>query len=203
MRGAFVDVVFEDVPAGKDDVVQVGERNKILDQRRLVVGALAQADGAHLGERADGLGQSASHSFNAGDHRGGHGAQSDNHHSQLALGGLGHRNRCGSCLLAALFCIAHFVFPNLPLIALQVTKSKKHRRNSVLPQGCDLPRLGSRFTGLAEAVNVRPHEPDDRGEQAQLDDEMKTVKRLRKSRVGVPRFTELHAGVSKRKAPGP
>ena len=29
--GALVDVVFEDVPAGEDDVVQVGQRNEILD----------------------------------------------------------------------------------------------------------------------------------------------------------------------------
>ncbi len=115
MRGALVDVVFEDVPAGEDDVVQIGERNKFLDQRRLVVGALAQADGAHLRERADWLGQPAPHRFNAGDHRGGHGAQANHHHSQLALGGLKLRD---GGLRAALFCSAHFVFPNLPLIAL-------------------------------------------------------------------------------------
>ena len=104
---ALVDVVFENVPAGEDDVVQIGERNKILDQWRLVVGALAQADGAHLRERADGLGKAAADSFNAGDHRGGHGAQSDHHHSQLA--------RCGRDLGFAVFwppccCIAHSFF---------------------------------------------------------------------------------------------
>ena len=82
-----VDVVLEDVPAGEDDVVQVRQRYKILDQRRLVVGALAQADGAHLRERADRLGESAANGFNAGDHRGGDGAEADHHDSQFARGG--------------------------------------------------------------------------------------------------------------------
>ena len=61
---------------------------KSLIKRRLVVGALAEADCAHLGERADGLGKPATHGFYAGDHGGGYGAQADDHNSQLALCGL-------------------------------------------------------------------------------------------------------------------
>jgi hypothetical protein len=60
---------------------------KSLMQRRVVVGALAQADGAHLSQRADRLGQSAADGLDSGDHRGGHGAQADHHHSQFARGG--------------------------------------------------------------------------------------------------------------------
>ena len=32
----FVDVVFEDVPAGEDDVVKIGERNEVLDEGELL-----------------------------------------------------------------------------------------------------------------------------------------------------------------------
>ena len=48
-----VHVVLEDVPAGEDEVVQAGERKELFDLGRAAVGALAQADGAHLRERAD------------------------------------------------------------------------------------------------------------------------------------------------------
>ena len=50
VRGGLIHVVLEDVPAGEDDVVQVGERNKVLDEGRVIVRALAKADGAHLRE---------------------------------------------------------------------------------------------------------------------------------------------------------
>src|ERR1700722_8054916 len=55
---AFVDVVFEDIPASEYDVVQIRERDKFLDQRRLVVSAFAKTYGAHLGKRANRLGES-------------------------------------------------------------------------------------------------------------------------------------------------
>ena len=103
VRGGLVDVVLEDVPAGKDQVVQIGQRHKVLDQRRFVVGALAQADGAHLRQRSDRLGQSAADGLDSGDHRGGDGAQADHHHSQFARGG---RN-LACCLLAALLFSSH------------------------------------------------------------------------------------------------
>ena len=103
MRGRLVDVVFEDVPAGEDDVIQTGERNEILDQRRLVIGALAQANGAHLGERANRFGETAPHRFHSSDHRGGYGAQSHHHDSQLSCGGI---DFC-SGLRAALHFVRH------------------------------------------------------------------------------------------------
>ena len=60
-----------------------------------VVGALAEADGAHLGQRADRLGESVADRFHAGDQRGGHGAHADNHDSQFSLCGLNIRSlRC-------------------------------------------------------------------------------------------------------------
>ena len=98
--GGFVDVVVEDVPAGKDDIVQVGQRHEILDQRRVALGALAQANRSHLRKRADRLGQSLADRLNSGDQRSGHGAQADDHDSELALGGL--NLRCVSAGQAAL-----------------------------------------------------------------------------------------------------
>ena len=128
VRGGLVDVVLEDVPAGKDQVVQVGQRHKVLDQRRFVVGALAQADGAHLRQRSDRLGQSAADGLDSGDHGGGDGAQADHHHAQFA--------RCGRNLRAAVFwppCSSvPIVSPNLVLLApdFRAVQISFGRRNS-------------------------------------------------------------------------
>ena len=96
VAGGFEHVLREDVPAGEDDVVEVGERDEVVDQRRAVVGALAQADGAHLGDGADGLGESLADGFNAGDEGGGDGAHADGHDAELALGRL-NRTAFSAC----------------------------------------------------------------------------------------------------------
>src|SRR5580704_1903329 len=53
LGGSVEHVVFEDVPTGEDQVLERSERNEFLDFRRASFGALAQADGAHLGNRAN------------------------------------------------------------------------------------------------------------------------------------------------------
>ena len=98
--GGLVDVIVEDVPAGKDDIVQVGQRHEVLDQRRVSLGALAQPNRSHLRERADRLGQSLADRLNSGDQCSGDGAQADDHNSQFALSGL--NLRCVSAGKAAL-----------------------------------------------------------------------------------------------------
>ncbi len=85
--GGRIHVVFEDVPAGKDQVVELRQGNKVVDLRRAAFGALAQADGAHLGQRTDGAGDSFANGFHAGDKGGRDGAHAGNHDAQLALGG--------------------------------------------------------------------------------------------------------------------
>jgi hypothetical protein len=76
MSGSFIHVVCKNVSSSKDQIVQSGERHKIFDERSLVVRPLAQADGSHLGERTDRLGQSAEHRLDSSDHRGvNHGSQ--------------------------------------------------------------------------------------------------------------------------------
>ena len=74
VAGGVVEVVGEDVPAGEDDVVERGERDEVLDEGGAVVGALAEADGAHLGDGADGLGEAVADCFYAGDEGGGDGS---------------------------------------------------------------------------------------------------------------------------------
>jgi hypothetical protein len=53
VRGRFVHVVFENVPAGEDQVVEAGQRDEFLDLRRAAIGALAEPHRSHLRERAD------------------------------------------------------------------------------------------------------------------------------------------------------
>ena len=59
---------------------------KSLDQGHPLVGALAQADRAHLGERADRLGQALLAQLDTGDERARHGAEPDTENAQLAVG---------------------------------------------------------------------------------------------------------------------
>ena len=64
-----VGVVGEDVPAAEDEVLEPGERHEVLDQRGAVVRPLAEADGPHLRQAADGLGEAAPDRLDAGDER--------------------------------------------------------------------------------------------------------------------------------------
>ena len=86
LLGGGVHIVLENVPAGEDQIVEPGQREELLDLGRAGVGALAQADGSHLGERADGLGNSFAHGFDAGHKRGGYRAHARDHDPELAFG---------------------------------------------------------------------------------------------------------------------
>ena len=87
-----VGVVGDRIPGAEDEVVEAGERDEVPDQRRAVFGALAEADGAHLGERADGLAAAAAGVLDAGDERRGDGAEADEEDAEAALG---RRDRVG------------------------------------------------------------------------------------------------------------
>ncbi len=52
-RGGFVGVVGENVPAAEDEIVELRERHEIFNFRHAIIGALSEADGTHLRERAD------------------------------------------------------------------------------------------------------------------------------------------------------
>ena len=83
--GGRVHVVFENVPAGEDQIVKPGQRHEIVDLGGAAFGAFAQADGAHLSQRSDGLGDAFAYRFDAGDKRGRDRAHAGDHDSQLAL----------------------------------------------------------------------------------------------------------------------
>src|SRR6516165_1200048 len=87
MLGRLVGRVFVNVPAAEDQIVQSGERDKVLDQRRAPVGAFPQPDGGKLGERTDRRGNSSLHGLHAGHERGGNGADSRNQDAQFSVGG--------------------------------------------------------------------------------------------------------------------
>ncbi len=84
--GGIVGVVGEYVPATEDQVVELGEGNKVLDEGRAPFGALAEANGAHLRQRANGLAESGFNGFHAGDNGGGHGAHTRHENAELAAG---------------------------------------------------------------------------------------------------------------------
>ena len=77
--GGVVEVAAEDVPSGEDEVVEVGEGDEVFDEGGAVVGALAEADGAHLGGGADGFGEAAADGFYSGDEGGCYGSHAWDH----------------------------------------------------------------------------------------------------------------------------
>ena len=79
-------VVGKQIPAGEDDVVELGEGDEILDERRPVLGAFAQPDGSHLGQRADGLRKSATDGIDTGHEGGGDRAHPGREDSESSAG---------------------------------------------------------------------------------------------------------------------
>jgi hypothetical protein len=79
-----VAVLFEDVPAAEHQIVQRGERHDIADSRRAILGSLPEADGAHLGERADWFGKAVADGEDAGDCRGADRAETNQQDTEFA-----------------------------------------------------------------------------------------------------------------------
>ena len=95
VEAGLIRVVRHGIPGAEHQVVQVGQRHELLDQRRASLRPLAEPDGPHLGQGADRLGLAAADQFDTGDEGGGHRAQPDTQHTELALG---RRNRPGSTI---------------------------------------------------------------------------------------------------------
>ena len=85
--GRLIGVIFEDVPAGENQIFNVCQGNKILNLRKPSFGPFAQADGTHLGKRANGQANAFAHRFDARHESGGHSAHAGNHYPQLAAWG--------------------------------------------------------------------------------------------------------------------
>ena len=79
-----VAVVFEDVPAAEHQIVERRQRHHVADLRRPALGPFAEANRAHLRQRADGLGKSFANGEHAGDGRRADGAEADEQHAELA-----------------------------------------------------------------------------------------------------------------------
>ena len=52
VQGGFVAIVLKNVPAAKDQIVKPSQGHKILDERAIMIRALAQTNGAILGQGA-------------------------------------------------------------------------------------------------------------------------------------------------------
>ena len=80
--GGYIGVVGERVPRTEHDVFQRCERQEVLDQRSAVVGAFAEADRAHLGQRANWQADAPLDQFDTGDQRRRHGAETDREYAE-------------------------------------------------------------------------------------------------------------------------
>ena len=87
MRRRFVRRVVENIPAAEDQIVQTGQRNKILDHRAAALGAFPEADGSKLCERTNGLAEAALYRFNPRHERGADRSNAGNQDPQLAFRG--------------------------------------------------------------------------------------------------------------------
>ena len=56
LKGCLVAIIREDIPSTENQVVQEGQRHKILNKRNAILKAFAQADGSHLGQGTYGKG---------------------------------------------------------------------------------------------------------------------------------------------------
>ncbi len=95
LEGGFVGVVGDRVPGAEDELVEPGQRHELVDQRRLALGTFAEANGAHLRQRADRLRGAAPGVLDAGDEGRGNGAEPGEQHSELAFGGGDVMRICG------------------------------------------------------------------------------------------------------------
>ena len=80
-----VHVVIENVPTGKDQIIQVRQRDKLLHSGRAGVSAFPQTDRSHLSQRSDRLGEALAYCLNSSDKRSGHGTHAWDHHAELAF----------------------------------------------------------------------------------------------------------------------
>ncbi len=88
VRSRFIHVVLENVPAGEDQVVESGQRNKLFNLRRTPVGALAQSHRSHLSQRPDRFCQPLANRLHARHKRGRNRTHARDHYSQLPFRGL-------------------------------------------------------------------------------------------------------------------
>jgi hypothetical protein len=78
----------EDVPAGENKIVKLRDGCEVFNERRVVIGALAQANGTHLRHGADRLRHAATYGLYACNQCGRHSSHAGDHDAEFALRGL-------------------------------------------------------------------------------------------------------------------
>jgi hypothetical protein len=100
-----IKVTAEDVPAGEDNVVEIGDRGEIFDERATAGGTFAEANMAHLRYGTDWLGEAAANCFYAGDEGGGDSSHTGNHDAEFSSCRLdGCRGLRSGCWLSGWGC---------------------------------------------------------------------------------------------------
>src|SRR5262245_35835407 len=85
MHRRLVTVFLKNIPGAEDQIIKLGQWDKIFDQWGPAFRALAQADRSHLCQAADWPGNSFANRFDAGDKRRRHRAHSNEQNSELAI----------------------------------------------------------------------------------------------------------------------
>jgi len=93
-----VRVVSEEIPSSEDQVVHVGERHEVTNQRRPRLGPLAEPDRPHLRQRADRLGQAPACQKGPRNERRTHRTHPRQKHTEFTCSGL-DLGLCHFCLL--------------------------------------------------------------------------------------------------------
>src|SRR5215475_2180145 len=86
MQGGFVAVVLKNVPAAKDQIVKPGQGYEILDERTIMIRALAQTNGAILGQGTYRSSQTFFNELYTRNDRGTHGSHTGQEYTQLPSG---------------------------------------------------------------------------------------------------------------------
>src|SRR4029434_2885738 len=86
MQGSFVAVVLKNVPAAKDQIVKPGQGYEILDERTIMIRALAQTNVATLDQRTYRSSQPFFNELYPRNDRGTHGSHTGEEYTQLPSG---------------------------------------------------------------------------------------------------------------------
>ena len=104
--GGVVEIAAEDVPTGEDEVVEGGDGGEVLNEGGATIGALAETDGPHLGDGADGFGEALADGFYAGDKGGSDCPHAGDHDAEFSCGGRNGVRGMRGCGIAG-----HCLFP--------------------------------------------------------------------------------------------
>src|SRR4030095_8132237 len=86
MQGGFVAIVFKNIPAAKDQIIKPSQGYEILDERAIIIRALAQTNGAILGQGTYRSSQTFFNQLHTRNNRGTHSSHTGEEYTQLPSG---------------------------------------------------------------------------------------------------------------------